>query len=88
MATLKQNGIILPSWINDVVAGTVGGWAQVVSGTTSLSFSLSLSLSHTHTHTHTHTQTFFLFPPLNGHEETDFAGELWNMTVRRTFFGF
>ncbi|KAG0283684.1 hypothetical protein BGZ96_011916 [Linnemannia gamsii] len=32
MATLKQNTITLPSWVNDVVAGTVGGWAQVVSG--------------------------------------------------------
>ncbi|KAF9385895.1 hypothetical protein CPC16_007793 [Podila verticillata] len=28
----KQNAIVLPSWVNDVVAGTVGGWAQVVSG--------------------------------------------------------
>jgi len=32
----KQNAIVLPSWVNDVVAGTVGGWAQVVSGTFSL----------------------------------------------------
>ncbi|KAF9091614.1 hypothetical protein BGX29_011593 [Mortierella sp. GBA35] len=32
MSTLKQNAIVLPSWVNDVVAGTVGGWAQVVSG--------------------------------------------------------
>lgn len=45
MATFKQNTITLPSWVNDVVAGTVGGWAQVVSGTTSLTHTLPLSLS-------------------------------------------
>ncbi|KAG0220444.1 mitochondrial carrier domain-containing protein [Mortierella sp. GBAus27b] len=28
----KQTAIVLPSWVNDVVAGTVGGWAQVVTG--------------------------------------------------------
>ncbi|KAF9178286.1 hypothetical protein BGZ50_007845 [Haplosporangium sp. Z 11] len=28
----KQTSIVLPSWVNDVVAGTIGGWAQVVSG--------------------------------------------------------
>ncbi|KAF9580335.1 hypothetical protein BGW38_003061, partial [Lunasporangiospora selenospora] len=28
----QQTGIALPSWANDVVAGTVGGWAQVISG--------------------------------------------------------
>ncbi|CAO3569782.1 unnamed protein product [Mortierella alpina] len=28
----KQSTFVLPSWVNDVVAGTVGGWAQVVSG--------------------------------------------------------
>ncbi|KAF8961776.1 hypothetical protein BGZ46_001296 [Entomortierella lignicola] len=31
-ALYKQNEFVLPSWVNDVVAGTVGGWAQVVSG--------------------------------------------------------
>ncbi|KAF9986507.1 hypothetical protein BGZ65_007394 [Modicella reniformis] len=31
--TQKYTGFVIPSWFNDVVAGTVGGWAQVVSGT-------------------------------------------------------
>ncbi|GJJ77147.1 solute carrier family 25 (mitochondrial carnitine/acylcarnitine transporter), member 20/29 [Entomortierella parvispora] len=31
MATYKEQTSI-PSWVNDVVAGTVGGWAQVISG--------------------------------------------------------
>lgn len=29
----KRTAIVLPSWVNDIVAGTVGGWAQVVTGT-------------------------------------------------------
>lgn len=33
MATYKQQQSTMPSWVNDVVAGTVGGWAQVISGT-------------------------------------------------------
>ncbi|KAG0251896.1 hypothetical protein DFQ27_008440 [Actinomortierella ambigua] len=28
----EQSSRALPSWVNDIVAGTVGGWAQVVSG--------------------------------------------------------